>query len=586
MRFGRIGTAGQAQTKAFPTADAARREHDKLVAEKTKKGYAEVGGVAPGEPLAAIEKAVGAKLPEALASFLASSKDGSGLRQGLPSGSKYARMSVDEIVSAHRNLTELMEAGDFDQPSHWSPKWVPFLDSGSGDHVCVDLGGSFGGPVGQVVEFWHDETTRNILAPSMEAWLEALATTLKTGAETSPPGYPQSHESSEPAPGGKTKAKEPAPAKAAKPGKGPVSAHPRALPPAGAKAPRKTTLLATLPPRPPKGGGQYEVAFGLDGARYAFVAPVPEKEPNHVVCDGAAGPDFDWVTWPAFSPDGRLAHQSRKGKRQTMYVGDGAFGPYDNVKDLVFSADGTHWAFVAEQDNRALVVHDGKPSELHDKARLLPFSADGRLVTARGDGGAWQVIVGDRMVAEHKAATNVRQAVVSPDGKHVAHVAVGLPTGSKQAVLLDGKVVAKCESVQLLGFSPKGILYWADGLDFVFGDDEHLDDEWVDDVVFDADGKLYARLVQGAGGTEVFAGKKKLAFVPGEFGRAFHPGTRAFAFVEAGKQLTGPKHVVVGDRRHGPFDTVKALSFSADGAEVRFGARQGQELTWNVVAAR
>lgn len=42
VRWGRIGTTGQTQTKSFATNEAARAEHDKLVAEKLRKGYREV----------------------------------------------------------------------------------------------------------------------------------------------------------------------------------------------------------------------------------------------------------------------------------------------------------------------------------------------------------------------------------------------------------------------------------------------------------------------------------------------------------------------------------------------------------------
>src|SRR4051812_15966193 len=41
VTFGKAGTAGQTQTRSFPDAARAQREHDKLVAEKLKKGYAE-----------------------------------------------------------------------------------------------------------------------------------------------------------------------------------------------------------------------------------------------------------------------------------------------------------------------------------------------------------------------------------------------------------------------------------------------------------------------------------------------------------------------------------------------------------------
>jgi len=41
VRFGRIGTAGQSQTKNFANEDKAKREAENLIAEKIKKGYAE-----------------------------------------------------------------------------------------------------------------------------------------------------------------------------------------------------------------------------------------------------------------------------------------------------------------------------------------------------------------------------------------------------------------------------------------------------------------------------------------------------------------------------------------------------------------
>lgn len=44
VTWGKIGTTGQTQTKDFPTEAKAQTEHDKLVSEKVKKGYAEVGG--------------------------------------------------------------------------------------------------------------------------------------------------------------------------------------------------------------------------------------------------------------------------------------------------------------------------------------------------------------------------------------------------------------------------------------------------------------------------------------------------------------------------------------------------------------
>jgi predicted DNA-binding WGR domain protein len=53
VRFGRIGTDGQSQIKTFPSAAAALAEHDKLVREKVKKGYAPTGAAAATAPAAA-----------------------------------------------------------------------------------------------------------------------------------------------------------------------------------------------------------------------------------------------------------------------------------------------------------------------------------------------------------------------------------------------------------------------------------------------------------------------------------------------------------------------------------------------------
>ena len=43
VTFGRIGTTGQAKAKAFPDENKATREESKLIAEKLRKGYREVG---------------------------------------------------------------------------------------------------------------------------------------------------------------------------------------------------------------------------------------------------------------------------------------------------------------------------------------------------------------------------------------------------------------------------------------------------------------------------------------------------------------------------------------------------------------
>jgi predicted DNA-binding WGR domain protein len=51
VRFGKISTTGQTQTKEFADEAKAKKEYDKLVAEKAKKGYVETASstVPPGQ---------------------------------------------------------------------------------------------------------------------------------------------------------------------------------------------------------------------------------------------------------------------------------------------------------------------------------------------------------------------------------------------------------------------------------------------------------------------------------------------------------------------------------------------------------
>ena len=41
VRFGRLGTEGQMQAKTFPSPEAACQHAEKVIAEKTRKGYVE-----------------------------------------------------------------------------------------------------------------------------------------------------------------------------------------------------------------------------------------------------------------------------------------------------------------------------------------------------------------------------------------------------------------------------------------------------------------------------------------------------------------------------------------------------------------
>ncbi len=104
-------------------------------------------------------------------------------RNGQPRGSAgiafgYSLPTIETIFESKTMLDEMAEAGEWDDDdatwkSWWVAGWVPFFDNGSGDFLCIDTVGSFGGPAGQVIEFLHDSEVRTIVAPSFDAWFES-----------------------------------------------------------------------------------------------------------------------------------------------------------------------------------------------------------------------------------------------------------------------------------------------------------------------------------------------------------------------------------------------------------------------------
>lgn len=80
-----------------------------------------------------------------------------------------------------KELLDDLIGSDFEDPRWWRRSWVPFLENGAGDHLCVDLLAEDGGTAGQVLMFYHDWEHRPIRGPSLEAWLLALVEAMESG---------------------------------------------------------------------------------------------------------------------------------------------------------------------------------------------------------------------------------------------------------------------------------------------------------------------------------------------------------------------------------------------------------------------
>jgi uncharacterized protein (TIGR02996 family) len=130
VTFGRQGTAGQMQTKDFADEVKARKEHDKLVAEKLAKGYRETtpAASAPTSLREALESALVAN-PDDLASHMA---DADYLtEQGDPRGDlirvQLALEDTSKPASARKKLQEQEKALLDAHAREWLGGLAPFL---------------------------------------------------------------------------------------------------------------------------------------------------------------------------------------------------------------------------------------------------------------------------------------------------------------------------------------------------------------------------------------------------------------------------------------------------------------------------
>ncbi len=94
---------------------------------------------------------------------------------------RYSLMSLDKVVSNQKMMNDLLEQNAFKTKNWWRKTWIPIFDKGTGDYLCWDPRGSFSGELGQVLDFWHTDHDRNILAPSFDGYLTAYVDSLDAG---------------------------------------------------------------------------------------------------------------------------------------------------------------------------------------------------------------------------------------------------------------------------------------------------------------------------------------------------------------------------------------------------------------------
>lgn len=82
-------------------------------------------------------------------------------------------LPLEEALEITRELTGMI-GYDFEVENWWHAAWIPLFHNGGGDYICYDAGGLFTGDKGQLLEFWHNDGDRNVIAPGLEVFLQTI----------------------------------------------------------------------------------------------------------------------------------------------------------------------------------------------------------------------------------------------------------------------------------------------------------------------------------------------------------------------------------------------------------------------------
>jgi hypothetical protein len=291
---------------------------------------------------------------------------------------------------------------------------------------------------------------------------------------------------------------------------------------------------------------------------------------NRVALDGIPGEAFDSVDRFEFAPDGRtLAVVARRDGNGYAVVGRRTFGPYGALGPahtlaafpIVFSADGRRFAFRVREEELRYMVVDGKQQGPYADVDHPVFSPDGVHVAYAANqggehrtrfytvtGGKWFVVVDGKLGEEFDSVGlttdevfPTASPVFSPDSRRMAYAA---KENKRQFVVVDGKKQAEADSILGLRFSP---------------DSRHL---------------AYTATTNDRS-TVVFDGRPQGDFDATGFDTAFSPDGSRFAFSAS----TGPKKwaIVVNGVKGDDYEMAGTPCFSADGERLAFIGRTGQK---------
>lgn len=102
-------------------------------------------------------------------------------------------MTLEEALLNRDELNDLTTSeqteDQFKIRNWWRVSWIPIFENGGGNYLCYDTEGTFTGKPNQIVDYYHGENYRRVVAPTLTALLEEAIATDYT--HTHHPGYPR-----------------------------------------------------------------------------------------------------------------------------------------------------------------------------------------------------------------------------------------------------------------------------------------------------------------------------------------------------------------------------------------------------------
>ncbi len=185
----------------------------------------------------------------------------------------------------------------------------------------------------------------------------------------------------------------------------------------------KTTFLS----RPPEGTLAYpeSAVFSPDMTRVAFVAAHEDKKQMQVVVNNKPGKPYTHIAkgYPIISRQNhQVGYIADKNGKHYVVVNEKAYPGYEGACGLTFSPDGRHMAYISAQGGKQFVVKDGQKQQAYDAVdrkigvRFSANSTHWAYVARQEDGSVVRVLDGK----ESRAYDAISRPVFSPDGNHLA----------------------------------------------------------------------------------------------------------------------------------------------------------------------